>query len=99
MKIQIVSEIKVKKLKEKFNPTVDKLEGKSLNELAYIIIEDWRPVNYAAKPYLEAMTSLDSIQDNFGADTGYSVVAYFLSNANTWKGDVARTIKEKIKSL
>jgi hypothetical protein len=33
----------------------------------------------------------------YGLDTGYSIVAYFLSNANTWKGDVARAVKKELK--
>ena len=47
----------------------------------YIIAADirrhWSPVNYAAKPYLEGMRSLERISDTYGADSGRSVVAYF----------------------
>jgi hypothetical protein len=85
------------KIVEKIIVTPEELTGMTINELAIIIYDDWKPVNYAAKPYLDAMTSLESVKDNYGADSGYSVVAYFLANAGTWKGDVARAVKTELK--
>jgi hypothetical protein len=71
-----------------------------LSLIAREVYRDWGPkVNYAAKPYLQAMLALDSIDDNYGADSGESVVAYFLSNATTWRGDVARRVKAELKAL
>ena len=72
-------------------------EGMTLDQLAAVIRLDWIKLNYAAKPYLEAMESLLSIKDNYGMDSGRSVVAYFLSNASTWRGDTARAIKTELK--
>ena len=69
-----------------------------LHEIAREIRNDWRPVNYAARPYLEAMGALNSIKDNYGYDSGTSVVAYFLSNASSWKGETARRIKKELKA-
>lgn len=74
-------------------------ERRPLHVIAREIYRDWKPVNYAAKPYLEAMSSLDSIADNYGYDSGRSIVAYFLSNASQWKGDTARRIKMELKSM
>ena len=85
------------KIAEKVIVTPEELTDMSISELAIIIYDDWRPVNYTAKPYLEAMTSLQSVNDNYGADSGYSVVAYFLSNASQWKGDVAKAVKIELK--
>jgi hypothetical protein len=65
--------------------------------LASTIRYNWANVNYAAAPYLDAMAALDSIDDNYGADTGRSIVAYFLSNASGWRGDVARATKGELK--
>ena len=45
------------------------------------------------------MRQLDSIQDNYGLDSGRSVVLYFLSNAATWRGDKAREIKKELKAI
>ena len=51
---------------------------------------------YAAMAYLGPMTTLSTIKDNYDADTGRSVVAYFLSNITTWKGEDARRIKKEL---
>ena len=56
-------------------------------------------LNYAAKPYLEAMSSLDNINDRYIMDSGSSIVAYFLSNATSWKGDKAREIKKELNAM
>lgn len=74
-------------------------EARSLSTIAYDIQKDWKNVNYAAKPYLQAMYSLDSINDRYGYDSGRSVVAYFLSNASQWKGDTAKRIKDELKKM
>lgn len=68
-----------------------------LGEIAQKIRRDWGgKVNFAAKPYLEAMMSLDSIKDDYGADSGQSIVAYFLSNASSWRGETAKAIKAEL---
>ena len=56
-------------------------------------------VNYAAKPYLEAMGTLSSIDDKYGYESGKSIVRYFLANAGTWRGDVARRVKAELKGM
>ena len=50
-------------------------------------------------PYLEAMHSLNSIDDNYMYDTGKSVVLSFLANAGTWRGEKAREIKAELKAM
>jgi hypothetical protein len=72
---------------------------RSLSTIANEISRDWKPVNYAAKPYLSAMYSLDKITDSYGMDSGWSIVAYFLSNATTWKGEKAREIKKELNAM
>jgi hypothetical protein len=73
------------------------LTNKTISELAQIVYSDWAKVNYGAVPYLEAMCSLTSVSDNYGLDSGESVITYFLCNAQTWKGDTARSIKAELK--
>lgn len=68
-------------------------------EIASEIEREWPKVNYAAKPYLDAMHSLTEITDNYYLDSGKSVVLYFLSNAATWRGDAAKRIKAELKAL
>lgn len=68
-------------------------------EIAREIRKTWTKVSPYAEPYLEAMASLNSINDNYYFDSGKSVVLYFLSNANTWRGDDARRIKAELKAM
>lgn len=70
-----------------------------LYEIARDIRNDWKKVNYAAKPYLEAMASLSSIEEKYILDSGRSIVLYFLANANSWRGDKAREIKRELKTM
>ena len=72
---------------------------RSLQTIAIEIYNDWEKVNFGAKPYLDAMGELDSIEDAYGYDTARGVVAYFLSNASTWRGDTARRVKAELKGM
>jgi hypothetical protein len=73
--------------------------SRPLNLIARDIRQDWKNVNYAAKPYLDAMQSLSSITDRYGSDNAKSVVLYFLCNAGTWRGPIAKSIKAELKAL
>jgi hypothetical protein len=73
--------------------------NRNLNEIAREIRQDWQNVHFAAKPYLQAMQSLENVTDNYGWDSGRSIVNYFLSNAGTWKGETAKRIKKELKQL
>lgn len=70
-----------------------------LSEIAQEVRADWKNVNFAAKPYLDAMGSMLSVEDRYGMDSGKSIVLYFLSNAGSWRGDVARRVKAELKEL
>ena len=70
-----------------------------LHEIANEIHMNWQSVYFGAVPYLGAMSVLDSIEDNYGMDSGKTVVLYFLANAGTWRGTVARRIKTELKSM
>ena len=78
---------------------------RSLNTIAGEIYQNWNARNSGtvlspyAKPYLEAMSSLDSINDNYMLDSGRSIVAYFLGNATSWKGEKAREIKKELNAM
>lgn len=69
----------------------------------YVIAEeihkDWKPVNFAAVPYLTAMLTMDNVKEDFGYDSGTSIVLYFLSNASTWRGETARRIKKELNQM
>jgi len=68
----------------------------SISKIANMIEQDWKNVHYAARPYLDAMKTLNSIKDNYYLDSGSSVIAYFLSNSNSWRGAVARDVKKEL---
>ena len=73
--------------------------ARPLYKIASEIRKAWTKVSPYAEPYLEAMQSLDSINDNYYFDSGKSVVLYFLSNASTWRGEDARRIKAELKEM
>ena len=75
------------------------MQNRPLYTIAAEIRSDWKKVNYAAVPYLEAMQQLNSIEDNFILDSARSIVRYFLSNATTWRGEKAREIKAELKAM
>lgn len=72
---------------------------RKLSDIANEIIKDWRPVNFAAKPYLMAMKQLDSINDQYMYDSGKSIVATFLSNASSWRTEKAKEIKKELLAM
>lgn len=59
----------------------------------------WKPVWFGAVPYLQAMHSITSIDENYGLDSAESVVLYFLGNAAQFKGPDAKRIKQELKYL
>ena len=70
-----------------------------LSTIARDIYKDWKTVNFAAVPYLHAMSSLETMKDKYGADDARSIVSYFLSNASTWRGPVAKEMKLELKNM
>lgn len=70
-----------------------------LYEIAREIRVNWRPVYFGAVPYLSAMAALGDVNEKYGEDSARSVVRYFLANANTWRGEVARRVKAELKAM
>jgi hypothetical protein len=76
------------------------MSNRPLYEIAREIRADWGPkVNFGARPYLDAMASLGSINDAYGADSADMIVRYFLGNAGTWRGEVAKRVKAELKGM
>jgi len=82
---------------------MDEQKPRPLSEIAQEIEENWSKlgngVNFAARPYLDAMKTLNSITDNYFQDSGRSIVAYFLGNAASWRGEVARRVKKELNAM
>jgi hypothetical protein len=70
-----------------------------LSTIAGEILRDWKNVNYAAKPYLYAMQQLETMNDKYLYDSAHSIVAYFLSNAKTWRGETAKRVKKELNDI
>lgn len=73
-----------------------------LGNIAWIIEEDWKEnsksgISSSASPYLEALSGLDNLTDNYMGTSGIDVVNIFLSKADTWKGKIAEAIKIELK--
>ena len=68
-------------------------------DIATEIVNDWKKVNFAAKPYLDAMLSLKTIEDKYYLDDARSIITYFLSNASSWRGEKAKAIKAELKGM
>ena len=85
--------------------TKTKTTARPLYEIAREIRQNWKKsisgtdLNYAAKPYLEAMETLDKISDRYIMDSASSIVAYFLGNASTWRGETAKRVKAELNQM
>jgi hypothetical protein len=87
----------VKKPTVKTDTVIPDLKTLSISGIAKLIMKDWGVVNYAAKPYLQAMNELKTVNDKYGYDSGASIVRYFLSNAASYRGDLARAVKKELR--
>ena len=77
-----------------------KKEFRPIYEIAKEIRKDWGAKMYfGAKPYISAMMSLSSVDDNYGLDDARSIINYFLSNASSWRGETARRIKKELNAM
>lgn len=75
-----------------------------IHEIAQEIRKDWRKdgkpnINFAAKPYLEALDTLNLVTDPYGADDAKYCITYFLSNATSWRGEVAKRVKAELNAM
>jgi hypothetical protein len=75
------------------------MENRSISSIARDIKRVWVKPYFGAKPYLDAMTQLDKINDRFYEDSASSVVMYFLANASTFRGNDAKVLKAELKNL
>jgi hypothetical protein len=79
------------------------IETREIHAIRDEIEADWgskgRGVSPYARPYLDAMGYLHTVNDMYGADTAASIIRYFLSNATTWRGPVAASIKTELRDM
>ena len=70
-----------------------------LRDIAKEIKQDWKNVSVYARPYLDAMEGLSTVNENYIAEDGRTIVLYFLANAGSWRGEVARRVKQELKKM
>lgn len=73
--------------------------NRSISSIARDIKKAWVNPYFGAKPYLDAMMSLNTIDDKYIFDDGRTVVMYFLANASTFRGNDARVLKAELKAM
>jgi hypothetical protein len=59
----------------------------------------WPNVNYAARPYLDAMRALNQIDDYYGFDDAHDIVLRFLGNASSFRGEQAKALKAELRAM
>jgi hypothetical protein len=67
--------------------------------IARDIKADWKKPYFGAVPYLQAMSALEDINSDFGADSAKTIIVYFLANTGTWRGEKAKAIKAELKAI
>jgi hypothetical protein len=75
------------------------MQTRPLYTIAAEIRRSWPKVYFGAAPYLEAMGSLNSIEDRYVLDDARSIVRYFLANASAYRGEQAKAIKAELKAM
>lgn len=91
--------------------TAREVNALSLHAIAKIIGKDWPKVKeegtpsdfgnigqHPANPYWQAMSAMTHINDKFGLDSGTEIVARFLGNAGSWRGEQAKIIKHELRT-
>ena len=73
--------------------------ARPLYTIARDIRRAWPKVYFAAAPYLDAMSGLNSINDKYIFDDARGIVRYFLANAGAFRGEAAKALKAELKAL
>ena len=68
-------------------------------QIAQDIKKEWKNPSPYALAYLNPMLTLDSIEDNYFLDDAKSIIRYFLANAQGFRGEKARELKQELRDL
>lgn len=76
------------------------LEKMTLSQISDLISNSWNNMPEKAYCYVEAMSQIESLEDKYGDyETGLEIVSYFLTNAKTWQGNIAKNVKQHLNNL
>ena len=70
-----------------------------LYEIAEEIRNDWTNINPDAEEYLDAMASLNRINNSYELDRARKIIGHFLLNARAYRGKIARGIKKELNAF
>ena len=70
---------------------------RTIREIAHEIQLAWEKPYFGAVPYLTAMEQLQNSQSRYFGDSATTIIAYFLANASTFKGEKAKALKSELK--
>ena len=75
--------------------------NRTFAQIARDIKSTWLNPYFGAKPYLDALLTLDTTdpQAKYLYDDAQSIAMYFLANAQTYRGERARALKQELKQL
>lgn len=75
---------------------INRQNKRTFAEIAREIEQTWKNVYFGAKPYLLAMTTINSSDKNapYMFETAESIVSYFLANATYWRGEDATRVTD-----
>ena len=76
---------------------------RKIYQIAQDIKTEWSKqksgVYFGAKPYLDAMFSLEDKTSMYGMDSASEICNHFLSNASQFKGEQAKLLKAELKAV
>jgi hypothetical protein len=73
---------------------------RKIYQIAQDVRNEWgNKVYFGAKPYLDAMLTLEDKNSTYGMDSADSIVRYFLANASTFRGDKAKALRAELKQV
>lgn len=73
------------------------MKDKTIRELFLIVKSDWQRPYFGAVPYIQALLECETMDSRYLFETARDLVPYFLSNAATWRGPVAKEVKAELK--
>ena len=96
-RVKVAADFLVHKRRHKERPM--SVEPRPLHEVAKEIRREWRNPHFAAVPYIDAMAEMEDAWSKYGAEGGATIISYFLSNAASWRGEVAKRIKAELTAI
>jgi hypothetical protein len=73
--------------------------ARPLHEIAEESVLNWPERYFDAVPHIHGMRRIEKVTDRYEVDDGEGLVHYFLVNARTWRGEVAKRVKAELREM